>query len=191
MKEIEILVELQEDINKVIEKFKIFNYITKELVIDEYYYDPKRNNLKPNKNNQINECLRLRQKGNKNYITYKDDVFENNTWLYSNEYETEIKDIEVLKEILNRLGLKKLITIKNNKTTYTYNNYEIVLEEVEDLGYFMEVEYSTKEDVDVKEIKKQIQTFIDSLGLKVSKELNVGKPELMLKKKNIKTLFHT
>ena len=186
MKEIEILVELQEDINKVIEKFKIFNYITKELVIDEYYYDPKRNNLKPNKNNQINECLRLRQKGNKNYITYKDDVFENNIWLYSNEYETEIKDIEVLKEILNRLGLKKLITIKNNKTTYTYNNYEIVLEEVEDLGYFMEVEYSTKEDVDVKEIKKQIQTFIDSLGLKVSKELNIGKPELMLKKKNIK-----
>ena len=59
MKEIEILVELHEDINKVIEKFKIFNYITKELVIDEYYYDPKRNNLKPNKNNQINECLRL------------------------------------------------------------------------------------------------------------------------------------
>ena len=191
MKEIEILVELQEDINKVIDKFKMFNYITKELVIDEYYYDPKRDNLKPNINNQINECLRLRQKGNKNYITYKDDVFENNIWLYSNEYETEIKDIEVLKEILNRLGLKKLITIKNNKTTYTYNNYEIVLEEVEDLGYFMEVEYSTKAEVDVKEIKKEIQTFIDSLNLKVSKELNIGKPELMLKKKNIKTIFHT
>ena len=191
MKEIEILVELQEDINKVIDKFKMFNYITKELVIDEYYYDPKRDNLKPNINNQINECLRLRQKGNKNYITYKDDVFENNIWLYSNEYETEIKDIEVLKEILNRLGLKKLITIKNNKTTYTFKDYEIVLEEVEDLGYFMEVEYSTKEDVDIKEIKKQIQAFIDSLNLKVSKELNIGKPELMLKKKNIKTIFHT
>ena len=49
----------------------------------------------------------------------------------------------------------------------------------------MEVEYSTKEDVDVKEIKMQIQTFIDSLNLKVSKELNIGKPELMLNKKNI------
>lgn len=91
MKEIEILVELNEDINKVLEKFKEFNYISKELVIDEYYYDPKRDNLKPNKNNQINECLRLRQKENKNYITYKDDVFENNIWLYSNEYKTQIK----------------------------------------------------------------------------------------------------
>ena len=50
----------------------------------------------------------------------------------------------------------------------------------------MEVEYLTKEDVDVKKIKKQIQTFIDSLNLKVSKELNIGKLELMLKKKNIK-----
>lgn len=186
MKEIEILVKLNEDMDKVLKKFEEFNYISKESVIDEYYYDPKRDNLKPNINNQMNECLRLRKKGNKNYITYKDDVYENNIWLYSNEYETEIKDIEVLKEILNRLGLKKLITIKNNKTTYTYNDYEIVLEEVEDLGYFMEVEYLTKEDVDVKEIKKQIQTFIDSLNLKVSKELNIGKPELMLKKKNIK-----
>ena len=186
MKEIETLVELNDDINKVLETFNKFEYIDTQLVIDDYYYDPKRNNLKPNNNNQINECLRLRQKGNKNYITYKDDVFEGNVWLYSNEYETEIKSIEILKEILNKLGLKKLLTIKNTKKTYKYNDYEIVLEDVEDLGYFMEVEYCTNEDVDVKEIKKQIQEFINSLNIKTSKELSIGKPELMLNKKNIK-----
>jgi len=186
MKEIEILVEINDNINIVLEKFKQFEYVDTQLVIDDYYYDPKRNNLKPNNNNQINECLRLRQKGNKNYITYKDDVFEGSKWLYSNEYETEIKSIEVLKEILNKLGLKKLVTIKNTKKTYKYNDYEIVLEEVEDLGYFMEVEYCTNKDVDVKEIKKQIQAFIDTLELNVSKELNIGKPELMLNRKNIK-----
>ena len=185
MKEIEILVQVNDDINKVEETLKKFKYINTELVIDDYYYDPKRNNLKPNKNNQINECFRLRQKGNKNYITYKDDVFENNVWLYSNEYETEVSSIETIKEILNRLGLKKLLTIKNTKKIYKHNNYEIVLEDVEDLGYFMEVEYCTNEDIDVKEIKKQIQEFINSLNLKTSKELNIGKPEMMLNKKNI------
>jgi len=185
MKEIEILVEISDDINKVLYIFNKFDYIDTSLVIDEYYYDPKRDNLKPNQNNNITECLRLRTKGNKNYITYKDDVFDNDIWLYSNEYETEVKDIEVLKKILNKLGLKKLITVKNNKKFYKYNTYEITLEDVEDLGYFMEVEYLANEDVDVKEIKKQIRDFIDSLGLNV-KEANIGKPEMLLNKLNIK-----
>ena len=53
-----------------------------------------------------------------NYITYKDDVFENNTWLYSNEYETEIKDIEVLKEIadLFDISIEQLISDPKNET---------------------------------------------------------------------------
>lgn len=186
MKEIEILVEVKDSINKVLELFNKFQYIGKELVIDEYYYDPKRNNLKPDKNDQLSECLRLRRKGNNNYITYKNDVFENNIWLYSNEYETKVESIEVLKQILNKLGLKKLLTIKNTKRIYKYNEYEIVFEEVEDLGYFIEVEYCTDINVDVKKLKNKIQKFIDSLGLNVSKELNMGKPEMILKKRNIK-----
>lgn len=186
MKEIEILVKINDDMKNVLKTFNKFEYKNKELVIDEYYYDPKRNNLKPDKNNSLNECLRLRIKGNKNYITYKDDVFENGVWLYSNEYETQVESIEMLKEIFNRLGLKKLITIKNNKTSYKYNDYEIVLEDVENLGYFMEVEYCTSDDVNVKEVKAEIQNFIDSLGLKVSKELNMGKPEMILRNQQIK-----
>ena len=49
----------------------------------------------------------------------------------------------------------------------------------------MEVEFCTNEDVDVSEIKKQIQSFIDEIGLKVSKELNMGKPEMYMKKHNV------
>ena len=49
----------------------------------------------------------------------------------------------------------------------------------------MEVEYCTNEDVDVKLIKKEIQNFIDGLGLNVSEELNMGKPEMYMKKNNI------
>lgn len=185
MKEIEILVKINDNIENVLEVFEKFEYIDTEAVIDEYYYDPKRDNLKPNKNNNITQCLRLRTKGNENYITYKDDVFDNDIWLYSNEYETEVNNIDILKEILNRLGLKKLVTVKNNKKFYKYNTYEITLENVEDLGYFMEVEYLANEDVDVKEIKKEIRDFIDSLGLNV-KEANIGKPEMILNKLNIK-----
>ena len=185
MKEIEILVELYENIEDVKEKFKQFNYEGLKRTIDEYYYDPKRDDLKPDKDNQLSHCLRLRTKNNDYSITYKDDVFDNGKWLYSNEYETKIENIDMLREIFDRLGLVKFIEIDNEKETYVYNDYEIVIENVKDLGIFMEVEYCTCLDVDVKKVKKQIQDFIDNLNLNVSEELNMGKPEMYLKKHNI------
>ena len=188
MKEIEILVELYDNIEDVKEKLKQFNYEGLKRTIDEYYYDPKRDDLKPDKDNQLSHCLRLRTKNNDYSITYKDDVFDNGKWLYSNEYETKIENIDMLREIFNKLGLVKFIEIDNEKETYTYNDYEIVIENVKDLGLFMEVEYCTNDNVDIKQIKKQIQDFIDSLDLKVSEELNMGKPEMYMKKHDIKIL---
>lgn len=186
MKEIEILVEVYESVDSIKKKFSEFEYLGLKRTVDEYYYDPKRNTLKPDKDNQINHCLRLRTVNDKYSITYKDDVFDNGKWLYSNEYETNIESIEILREIFTKLGLKKFIEIDNLKEAYKYNDYEIVLENVRDLGLFMEVEYCTTDDVDVKQIKSEIQTFIDKLNIKVSKELNIGKPEMYLKKHNIK-----
>ena len=187
MKEIEILVEVYSTIDEVIKVLDKFEYIGNKETIDTYYYDPLRNNLKPNSKNQINECLRLRTKDNVNSITYKTDQFdEDGEWLYSDEYETTVDDIFMITKIFNKLGLRKLLTIHNSKRTYKYNNYEIVFETVKDLGYFIEVEYCTNEDINIKSKKKEIQKFIDSLGIKVSKELNIGKPEMMINKFNIK-----
>ncbi len=185
MKEIEVLVEVYDDILNIKRKFEKFNYEGLKETIDEYYYDPKRDTLKPDKENQLSHCLRLRSKNDNYFITYKDDIFEDGKWLYSNEYETKVESIDIIKEIFEKLGLVKFIKIENKKETYTYNNYEIVIENVKDLGIFMEVEYCTNEDVDVKLIKKEIQNFIDSLELNVSEELNMGKPEMYMKKHNI------
>jgi len=186
MKEIEVLVEVYDSIENLKEKFNKFQYIGLKRTIDEYYYDPKRKELKPDKNNQLDHCLRLRTKEKEYSITYKDDVFENGKWLYSNEYETKVEDIKILREIFQKLGLKKFIEIDNAKETYQYKEYEIVIENVKDLGIFMEVEYCTDKDVDVKEVKKEIQTFINKLSINVSDELNMGKPEMYMRKHHIK-----
>ena len=161
MKEIEVLVEVYDDINKVKESLSKFKYKGKKVTIDEYYYDPLRDTLKPDKDNQLSHCLRLREKNNEYSITYKDDIFDNGKWLYSNEYESKVTSLDMIKEIFKRLGLVKFIEIYNEKETYIYKDSEIVLENVKDLGTFMEVEYCTNEDVDVKEIKTKIQIFID------------------------------
>lgn len=52
------------------------------------------------------------------------------------------------------------------------------------MGLFLEVEYCTDIDGDVK-MEKKIQEFINSLGINVSEELNIGKPEMYMKKHNI------
>ena len=185
MKEIEILVEVYDTPDKVKEVLSKFEYIGLKHTIDEYYYDPKRGALKPDEKNNLQHCLRLREKNNDYSITYKDDVFDGDKWLYSNEFETKVDDIKVLRTIFEKIGLKKFIIIDNKKETYTHNNYEIVLEDVRDLGLFMEVELCTDDDVDVKKIKDEIQNFINSLDLNVSEELNMGKPEMYMKKNNI------
>lgn len=185
MKEIEVLVEVHDEITNIKKKFKKFNYEGLKRVVDEYYYDPKRDVLKPDKENQLSHCLRLRSKNDDYSITYKDDVFENGKWLYSNEYETKVESIIMMKKIFDRLGLVKFIEIDNKKETYTYNDYEIVIEDVKDLGIFMEVEYCTNDNVDVKQVKEEIQNFINGLELNVSEELNMGKPEMYMKRHNI------
>lgn len=72
MKEIETLVEVYDDINTVKQKLKDFEYIGLKHTIDEYYYDSKRDELKPDENNQLNHFLRLRTKDNEYYITYQE-----------------------------------------------------------------------------------------------------------------------
>ncbi len=185
MKEIEILVEVYEDISKVKNILKKYKYVGLKHTVDEYYYDPKRKTLKPDNNNQLSHCLRLRRKNRDYYITYKDDVFKDGKWFYSNEYETKVESIKMVRTIFKKLGLKKFITIDNKKDIYLTDKYEIALENVKDLGLFLEVEYSTNDDVSVADIKNEIQKFIDELNINVSKELTMGKPEMYMRVHNI------
>lgn len=77
--------------------------------------------------------------------------------------------------------MKKLVTVDNKKYTFKTADYEIVLEEVEDLGCFIEVEALVDDEkISAEEIKRDIYGFIAGLGLNIDAELNSGKPELLL-----------
>lgn len=182
MKEIEILVQVFDDENEILNKLSGFEFIGDKKTIDKYYIDPLRDELKPDESGRLNACFRIRQKGETNYITYKKDHFDGDKWLYSDEYETHFHSLSAVEEIVKSLGLQELIIIDNMKRTYKHKDYIIEFENVKDLGLFLEVEYSTDYDIDVKSTKNEIQEFINSLGLSVSEELNAGKPELMLRK---------
>lgn len=184
MREIEVLAELHDDIKTALKQMETCEYVGDKHTVDTYYIDPKRKNLKLNAKNKLMECCRIREKGNKFYVTYKIDKYEGPKWLYSEEYETEVKDLHAMEMIFDCLGLEVLVVVDNIKHTFETEDYEIVIEEVKGLGNFIEVEAKNDDErFSVDEVKAKIYQFIDDLELNVGDELNSGKPELLLCKK--------
>lgn len=188
MKEIEILYKLNSDIENAILLLKKNNaeFTSISETIDTYFTRDDIANLKPNNKGRLTNCLRLRSKGDKNYITYKKDYFDDkDIWIYSDEFETNIGDVKVLENILKILGFKELIIVDNTKHIFNIDRYEIALESVKNLGDFIEIEYSGDEKFDsidsINNKKEEMRKYVLNLGINIGEEMNAGKPELMLK----------
>ncbi len=184
-KEVEILVEVFDSKKEALKKLNSFKFLGDKKTLDVYYFDPKRDDLKPDENGQLKNCLRIRDKDGKVSVAYKVDHFDKNgIWLYSDEYEIEASDFSKVEEIFKKLGFEELIRIENTKSTFINEDYEIVLEDVKDLGIFMEVErHNVLDREDIVKVKEEIWNWIKDLNIKVGLELTMGKPELMLRKK--------
>lgn len=181
MKEIEILVEVKSSKEETMKALECFTAHGEKRTLDIYFADPLRDALQPDKNGRLHSCFRLRQKDGKCSIAYKNDHFEGDEWLYSDEHETSVGDIDIALRIVEHLGLKELVRIDNVKHVFTTPEYEVVFEEVKDLGNFIEVEKLEEvPDEQVPAAKQEIRAFLASLDLHLGKELNAGKPELML-----------
>ena len=179
MKEIEVEVTFDNSKEEVIKKLSKFDYIGEKEICDIYYYDPLRDNLKPESDLRLNETFRLRKTNNSFYITYKKQHFDGKLWVYSDEYETKVEKYDIVKSIITLLGLEPLIIVHNKRKIYKYEDYEIELEEVDGLGIFIEVERLSN-DSDEMKVKEEIREFIRSLKLKNVKELNIGKNQYLL-----------
>ena len=179
MKEIEVEVTFDNSKEEVIKKLSKFDYIGEKEICDIYYYDPLRDNLKPESDLRLNETFRLRKTNNSFYITYKKQHFDGKLWVYSDEYETKVEKNDIVKSIITLLGLEPLIIVHNKRKIYKYEDYEIELEEVDGLGIFIEVERLSN-DSDEMKVKEEIREFIRSLKLKNVKELNIGKNQYLL-----------
>ncbi|MEX2410040.1 MAG: class IV adenylate cyclase [Candidatus Paceibacterota bacterium] len=183
MKEIEILVKIEDTKSNVLKTLSEYERVGIKETLDIYFYDPLRKDLQPEKDFRLKRSFRLRKKDGNFFLTYKIDNFDkDNKWIYSNEHETGVDKFEELMKTIKHLGFKELVRIENKKHTFKTTNYEIVFEDVKNLGYFLEVEkMSEVSDDKVAEVKQEIREFIKSLNIKVGNELNAGKPELMLR----------
>lgn len=136
-------------------------FLSESRQIDKYYQPTYRKFLKES-DEVINEWLRIGIRGNKKILNYK-NWYQN---MYCDEYEVEIDDEKNLDKIFKVLGLEEIALVDKARKTYFYlNKYEIALDSVENLGYFIEIEVKNYDEEPLQEYDKL---------LKLAKDLNLN-----------------
>ena len=183
MREIEILVPVYSSKEEAIRTLEKYPFQGERTLHDVYFMDPLRTDLQPGPDASLSGSFRVRTTEEGCWCAYKKDVFdEKGQWLYADEYETKIGDRETYVRMLQLLGFEVLVEIRNHRRIYTFEHFEIVLEDVEGLGLFLEVERKEcPDDVDPVGVREEIFTFLRSLELSLGSESTSGKPELMLR----------
>lgn len=121
--------------------------------------------------------LRIRKQNDKYILTLKQPQINE---LDCIEKEVEIKNPEIYIDMFKLLGFEAFSHVKKTRQTCTYNGYDICLDEVEDLGTFIEVEKITDGNNSEK-VQEELFTFLESLGIKKEDQVIHGY-DILIKK---------
>lgn len=103
--------------------------------------------------------------------------------LYSEEYETEMGDPETTIELLQNLGMELKVTVRKRRKVFNYHGFELVVDRIEGLGYFLEIEVKDVEG-SVEEKKEKCLQVLEKLNLDWSRAPEKGYPDMVLEEKS-------
>ena len=90
------------------------------------------------------------------------------------ECETEIDDPEAMVHILQTLGWFPVVEVKKIRRKGKLGEYEICLDEVEELGNYVELEKMTADDANPDEVHEELFKVLGDLGLSRTDEETRG-----------------
>lgn len=139
------------------------SFISQVHQIDKYYIPNHRNFLKTK---PIEEWLRLRDSSGKLSINYKKVHYDKiGKTLYRDEYESSIGEIPALEKIFKAIDIKEIVVVDKTRKIYSYNDYEISLDNIKGLGDFIEVEYKGNDkDALPDNINRDMVNFLKEMG---------------------------
>ncbi|MDO8556364.1 MAG: class IV adenylate cyclase [Nanoarchaeota archaeon] len=123
-------------------------------------------NFPPNENISL---LRLRKKGDKNYLTAKKSLSKEHARI-AEETELEIESFEAMHTILTSLGYTIKKESHKKRTSYTLNETHFEIDEFTGIPAYMEIESSSE---------KKIDQFIRELGINPANVKNWNETELL------------
>ncbi len=117
---------------------------------------------------ESDEALRIRTtKQNKDiniFITYKGPKIDKESKTRK-EIEMNIEDSEKCSDIFEAIGFKKVRTVRKNRQYYTYENFEISLDDIEGLDPYMEIEIGLDDGEDYSNAQKSIFKLFEKLNV--------------------------
>lgn len=123
---------------------RMAEFIEEKMEEDIYFSSPVRNFK------ETDEALRVRYSNDKIILTYKGPKLDKVS-KSREEYEAFVSG--EIEQILQKLGYNELLRVKKKRKVYKYKEYIISIDEVEDLGEYLEVELKSNNLQDVEKIE--------------------------------------
>lgn len=117
---------------------------------------------------ESDEALRIRTTKENDevniFITYKGPKIDKESKTRK-EIEMGIADSEKCSDIFEAIGFKKVRTVRKNRQYYTYENFEISLDDIEGLDPYIEIEIGLEDGKDYSNAQKAIFELFEKLGI--------------------------
>ncbi|HEY4493562.1 MAG TPA: class IV adenylate cyclase [Candidatus Paceibacterota bacterium] len=141
---------------------------------DVIYGEPENNIYEKTKLGHV--AIRIRNQDGKFELTAKKNLSGE---LDNIEYELEIMDRDQMHAILVAIGWVPIVEVKKTRRKAKLGEYEVCLDEVEELGNFAELEKLTSDNADPVSIQEQLLQEMESLGVSRSAQEIRGYDTLM------------
>ncbi len=161
--------QLEERIKRLGAKF-----IAEVYQVDYYFNHPERDFSK------TDEALRVRVEDGNVILTYKGPRKQVGVKARE-EIEVKVDNAESLLKILERLGFRPFIVIRKKRKIYQIDDIKILIDNVESLGSFVEIEYITSLE-DRELALKKIEELTSKLGFSLENGITKTYLELLINK---------
>ncbi len=128
---------------------------------------------------ESDEALRIRRSENlttaesKTQLTYKGPKLDTIS-MSRKELETEVQDFGVCKEILRAIGFTKLYPVNKLRQYYHLKTMTACVDQVEDLGTFLELEIIVPTEADKKTALEKISHVLEQIGHHMSETTRIS-----------------
>lgn len=177
MKEIEIKAILRNK-KAVIEKLESIGCVFETPITQsDVVYAEKVGSLEQFRSNEV--FLRIRVQNNSKVLFTIKKRMSND--LDAIEHEVEVGSKEEMEEAIFLMGFKEAVSVNKTRIITHYDNCEICIDDVENLGVFIEMEKLTKEGESEK-IQDKLFKFFESIGIAREDRIMLGYDVLTLQK---------
>lgn len=153
-------------------------YLGKEKKVDDYY-------TLEDLSRYPKKSLRVRRRKGFHEINFKQRISFASGVHSKKEVEFQTTDIKGFLDLIEDFGFKKWL--RKEKISYVYNvrkNFNIELNKVRSLGWFLEIEYLVSDKKDIPKARKEINKIMSELGVSEKDVVKDGYTKMLWRSKN-------